>query len=225
MNTSIDNRMKKYQPALQSIDEEFANTVTHGIGLGLSIAGLCIMVVTAAKIGNPWHIVSSAIFGSSLIILYLASTLYHSVQDTGKKPFLRLLDHISIYILIAGSYTPFTLSFLKGGLGWTIFGLEWGFALVGILFKTFFGHKADMLATFGYVIMGWLILLACYPLFKNLEAGGIVFLVVGGAAYTLGVPFYFLDGKYKYFHTIWHLFVLTGSICHFLAVQWYIISI
>ncbi len=211
-------------PPLQTISEEVFNSITHGIGLGLSIAALCLMVVTASGTGNPWHIVSAAIFGSSLIILYMSSTIYHSVQHPGIKKVFRTLDHISIYILIAGSYTPISIGLLRGGLGWTLFGLEWGFALIGIFFKIFFGHKLEALSTTGYVIMGWLILMAFYPVVSMVETGGIVFLVAGGVAYTIGVPFYFMDEKYKYFHSIWHLFVLAGSICHFFAIQLYLIS-
>ncbi len=181
------------------------------------------MVVTSAGKGNPWYITSCAIFGSSLVILYLSSTLYHMIQNPQGKKFLRLMDHISIYILIAGTYTPFTIALLRGGLGWTLFGLEWGFALVGIVFKIVLGYKADAISTIGYVIMGWLILMAVYPMFKQLDGGGIAFLTIGGALYTLGVPFYFFDEKFKYFHSIWHLFVLGGSICHFFAVQFYVI--
>ncbi|MCP3922807.1 MAG: hemolysin III family protein [Desulfobacterales bacterium] len=211
-------------PPLQTISEEVFNSITHGIGLGLSIAALCLMVVTASETGNPWHIVSAAIFGSSLIILYMSSTIYHSVQHPGIKRVFRTLDHISIYILIAGSYTPISIGLLRGGLGWTLFGLEWGFALIGIFFKIFFGHKLEALSTTGYVIMGWLILMAFYPVISMVETGGIIFLVAGGVAYTIGVPFYFMDEKYKYFHSIWHLFVLAGSICHFFAIQLYLIS-
>ena len=211
-------------PPLQTLKEEVFNSLTHGIGLGLSIAALCIMVVTAASSGNPWHIVSVSIFGSSLIVLYLSSTLYHSVQSPKAKRVLRTMDHISIYILIAGSYTPISIGLLKGGLGWTLFGLEWGFALIGIIFKIFFGHKLEALSTAGYVVMGWLILIACYPVYSSVDAGGLIFLVAGGLCYTVGVPFFFMDEKYRFFHSIWHLFVLGGSICHFFAIQLYILS-
>ena len=165
------------------------------------------------------------VVGASMIILYLSSTIYHFIHfklERTKRVF-RFFDHASIYLLIAGSYTAITLTFLRGPLGWTLFGLEWGIAILGIVFKSIVGHRADGLCTLGYVVMGWLIVMATYPILTGFPLGGIVWLVAGGLSYTLGVPFFFLDEKIRYFHAIWHLFVLGGSICHFFMVWLYII--
>ncbi|OVE82663.1 hypothetical protein BVY04_00315 [bacterium M21] len=212
-------------PAGQSFGEEIANGTTHAVGAVLSIAGLALMMVGAASRGNAWHITSCAIFGATLIILYVTSAVYHfiNLHHAHAKRILRMMDHISIYLLIAGTYTTLTLTFLRGPLGWTLFGIEWGLAVLGIVFKGVFGHRYDGIATAGYVVMGWAILIASYPMIKGFPPGGIAWLVAGGLGYTLGVPFYIQDKKQKYFHAIWHLFVLTGSICHFFMVYLYII--
>ena len=209
--------------AIQSPREEAANVLIHGAGLGLSIAGLCVLVAAAARGGSAWHVVGSAVFGASLVILYLTSTLYHGLRGAHLKRVLRLLDHISIYILIAGSYTPFTLTVLRGALGWTLFGLVWGLAAAGIAVKAVFGFRYDVAATLGYILMGWLILIAIVPVVRALPAGGLALLGTGGGCYTLGIPFYFLDTRIRYFHSVWHLFVVAGSICHFFVVLLYLV--
>ena len=232
MNSSSQNNQVVVAPShdddsepIQSIGEEIANGVTHLIGLGLSIAGLSIILVAAARRGTAWHVTGGAIFGSTMILLYLSSTIYHFVHFKLErtKRFFRFMDHASIYLLIAGSYTAITLTFLRRPLGWTLFGLEWGIAVVGILFKAIGGHRANTLSTIGYVVMGWLVVIAAYPIITEFSSGGLFWLVAGGMTYTLGVPFYFLDEKVKYFHAIWHLFVMGGSLCHFFMVWLYLI--
>lgn len=207
----------RYSPA-----EEIANSVTHGVGVLLSIVGLVVLVNLAATYGDVWHIVSSSIFGTTLILLYLASTLYHSIPAPGAKKMLRLLDHIAIYLLIAGTYTPFLLVNLRGPWGWSLFALVWGIALTGIVLKvTPLGHKPGLSLTL-YLALGWIILIALKPLLNYLEPAGISLLVAGGAAYTGGVIFY--GWKHlPYNHAIWHLFVLAGSCFHFFAVLLYVL--
>lgn len=201
-----------------SLKEEIASSITHGIGAGLSVAGLTILVVLAAIYGDVWRVVSFSIFGSTLVILYLSSTLYHSFQNPRIKRVLRVLDHAAIYLLIAGSYTPFLLVSMRGIWGWTLFGVVWGMALLGMTFKVFFIGRFEVLATAGYVLMGWLSVLAFKEMLTKVPPGGITFLIVGGVVYTAGVIFYAWE-KLPYNHAIWHLFVLGGSICHFFAVM------
>jgi len=204
-----------------AIYEELANTITHGIGVGLSIAGLVLLVVRAAMHGDAWQVVSFAIYGSSLIMLYLASTLYHGFRSEGLKRVFRLLDHSAIYLLIAGTYTPFVLVTLRGPWGWTLFGIIWGLAILGVTFKLIFGHKYEILSTIFYVAMGWVVIIAIKPLIAALPAGGLAWLVAGGLAYTGGVIFYAWE-KLPFNHAIWHGFVLAGSLFHFFTVWWYV---
>ncbi len=211
------------QNAMQTNGEEVANALTHGLGFGLSSAGIALLVVASIQRGDSWHVVSTAIFGASLVILYGTSTIYHAISHPGAKRILRLLDHMSIYILIAGSYTAMTLTILRGPLGWTLFSIEWAIAVLGITFKSIFQHRWEGVSTAGYVIMGWMILIAIYAIFTKFPLGGIVWLVLGGLSYTGGVGFFLQDEKKRYYHAIWHMFVLTGSVCHFFMVLWYII--
>ncbi len=205
-----------------SFGEEIANSVTHGIGALLAVAGLIVLISAAVVHGNTWHIVSSSIFGSSMILLYLASTLYHSIPAPRAKKILRLFDHIAIYLLIAGTYTPFLLVNLRGPWGWSLFALVWGIALTGIILKvTPLGHKRGLSLSL-YLILGWIILVAIKPLLNYLDPGGIRLLVAGGLAYTGGVVFYIWK-RLPYNHAIWHLFVLAGSCLHFFAVLFYVI--
>jgi len=220
---STTNAISRPPAAIRSVGEEIVNAVTHGIGCGLSVAGLSLMAAFAASTGSAWHMVSCVIFGAALVNLYLVSTLYHSIRAARAKRLFRVLDHISIYLLIAGTYTAISLTFLRGPLGWTLFGLEWGLAVTGIVLKVTLGFKYDCLAVAGYVIMGWLILMAAGPILNGFPRAGLLWLVLGGLCYTGGVPFYLMDEKFPYFHGVWHLFVLAGSICHFFAVLWYII--
>lgn len=208
---------KKY-----SWKEELANSITHGIGIGLSIAGLVILIVLAAREGDVWHIVSVSIYGSSLILLYLASTLYHSFQNPKVKKLLRVFDHIAIYLLIAGTYTPFMLVNLRGPWGWSMFGLIWGLALVGIVFKLFFTGRFEKLSLLIYLGMGWLGVVAAKQMWLEVPTGGLLWLGLGGIFYTLGVIFYRWE-RLRYHHAVWHVFVLAGSICHYFSVLWYVL--
>ncbi len=205
----------------QTLNEEIANSVTHGLGAGLSVAALSILVTLAGLEGDPWRIVSFSIFGTALILLYLASTLYHAFQNPRVKRFFNMMDHSMIFILIAGSYTPFTLVTLRGAWGWTLFGLIWGFALAGVTFKIIFKRRFMMVSVGFYLAMGWLVVIAMKPLIDALPPWGLGWLAIGGACYTLGVVFYIFD-RLPYWHTIWHLFVLGGSFSHFFAVLWFV---
>ena len=207
-----------------TVGEEIANSVTHGIGAALSVAGLTLLVVLAAIYGDVWRVVSFSIYGSSLVLLYLASTLYHSIQQPKVKRILRILDHSAIYLLIAGTYTPFTLVSMRGLWGWSLFGVVWGLALLGIAFKTVFIGKYEKLATAAYVLMGWMVVIAFKQMLVTVPPGGIVWLVIGGVIYTLGVLFYAWE-KLPYNHAIWHLFVLGGSICHFFAILFHVLPV
>ncbi|MDF2634052.1 MAG: channel protein hemolysin family [Pelosinus sp.] len=204
--------------------EEVMNAVTHGIGTLLAVAGLVLLIVLAYLHGDFWHIVSFSIYGTTLVLLYLASTLYHSFTNEKVKRIFKILDHSAIYLLIAGTYTPFTLVPLHGVLGWTIFGLVWGFAIIGIVLKVFFTGRFKMLSTLCYLGMGWFIVFAIKPLLATVPALGMTWLLVGGLFYTLGSIFY-LWKRIPYNHAIWHLFVLAGSISHFIAVFFYILPI
>ena len=207
-----------------TVGEEIANSITHGIGAGLSVAGLTLLVALAAIYGDVWRVVSFSIYGSSLVLLYLASTLYHSIQHPKVKRILRIFDHSAIYLLIAGTYTPFTLVSLRGPWGWTLFGLVWGLALLGIAFKTVFIGRYEKLATAAYVLMGWLVVIAFKQMLVAIPPGGIVWVVIGGVVYTLGVLFYAWE-KLPYNHAIWHLFVLGGSACHFFAILLHVLPV
>lgn len=205
-----------------TIGEEIANSITHGIGAVLSVAGLTLLVVLAAIYGDVWRIVSFSIYGASLFLLYLASTLYHSIQHPRIKRVLRIFDHAAIYLLIAGTYTPFMLVSLRGPWGWSFFGIIWGLAFLGIAFKAFFIGRYEKLATAAYVLMGWLCVVAFKEMVATLSFGGMAWVVAGGIVYTLGVIFYAWE-KLPYNHAIWHLFVLGGSICHFFAILLYVL--
>lgn len=208
---------------LQDPAEELANSITHGVGLGLSIIGLVVLIIVAALQGTAWHIAGCTVFGLSLVALYTASTLYHTVTDPQTKKFLRLVDHIGIYLLIAGTYTPFTLTLLRGGLGWTLFGIVWGMAVFGIAFKWFFRHKFPKLSLMLYLAMGWVIVIAAKEILTVFPVGALVLTALGGLFYSAGTYFYVQDFK-RYFHTIWHGFVLAGSSCHFTAILIYCVN-
>ena len=205
-----------------SFAEEFANSVTHGVGLGLSLAGLVALIILTALRGTVWHVVSCTIYGSTLVILYAASTLYHSIQSPRAKRVLRIIDHGAIYLLIAGTYTPFTLVNLRGWLGWTLFGVVWGLAALGIAFKVFHVDRFPIVSTLVYLSMGWLVVVAWKPVMSVIPLGGIALIAAGGIAYTAGVIF-FAAHKIPYNHAIWHLFVLAGSIFHYAAVLLYVL--
>jgi hemolysin III len=198
--------------------EEIANAITHGIGAALAIAALVLLIVFSVMKGTVWHVVSFSIFGATLVILYLESTLYHSLTNKKVKRLFRKFDHMSIFLLIAGSYTPFCLTILRGTLGWIMFGIVWGSTVVGIVLKAFLTGKKDKLSTILYVVMGWLIVIAIKKMYLNMTFSGFLFLVIGGLLYTVGALFYSWD-KLKYNHGVWHLFVIGGSVCHFFSVM------
>lgn len=202
--------------------EEIANCVTHGFGLALSLAGFVVLVLLAWANGDAMHVASLSVYGASLVALYAASTLYHSARRPRAKQFLQVLDHCGIYLLIAGTYTPFTLLMLKGGWGWTLFGLAWGIAVAGILFRLVFGTRYRGAAVASYVALGWLCVVAIKPMLTLIPAGALAWLVAGGVAYTSGV-FFFASKRVRHAHAIWHVFVLCGSVCHYLAILLYVI--
>ncbi len=213
----MNSKVKTYSPA-----EERINISSHAFGLLLSIAALALLVTHATASGDVWHIVSFSIFGSSLIILFAASTIYHSARDPDLRARLRVVDHASIYVLIAGTYTPFTLVTLNGSVGWTIFAITWGMALSGIVLKLFFTGRYQLVSTLMYVFMGWIIVFAISPLIENLHPDGLSWLVAGGIAYTVGAILYGIK-KIKFNHAIFHIFVLIGAFCHFMAVYFYVL--
>jgi hemolysin III len=205
-----------------SLGEIIANSVTHGIGAALSIVGLTVLVAFANLYGDAWHIVSVSIYGATLVLLYLFSTLYHSIQGPRVSRVLQIFDHSAIFMLIAGTYTPFTLVTLRGPLGWTLFGIVWGLALFGVAFQTTLLRKHVAISLGLYIGMGWAVVVAARPLFEALALPGILLLVAGGLSYTLGVIFYVWH-RLPYHHAIWHLFVLTGSALHYFAILLYVI--
>lgn len=201
-----------------TIGEEIANSITHGIGTGLSIAGLTVLVIFAALHGDIWRIVSFSIYGSTLVLLYLTSTLYHGFQHPKAKKIFQIFDHSAIYLLIAGTYTPFLLVSLRGAWGWTFLVVIWGLAFLGIGFKAIFIDYYQKISALGYVLMGWLCIIAGKEFLANIPQSSLVWLALGGVIYTIGIIF-LAWRKLPYGHTIWHLFVLGGSICHFFAVM------
>ena len=212
------------QEAPDTFIEELFNSITHGAGVLLSIAGLVLLIVFSSIYGSAGHIVSCTIFGITLILLYTASTLYHGIQKPQVKRVLKIFDHSCIYLLIAGTYTPFLLVTLRGFLGWTMFGVIWFMAIIGVLFKIFFVHRFKIISTVAYLLMGWIIIFLIKPLINSLPSGGIILLVAGGLAYSLGVIFYAWK-KLPFNHAIWHLFVLAGSICHFCAIIFFVLPL
>ncbi|MDX1802489.1 MAG: hemolysin III family protein [Alcanivorax sp.] len=203
-----------------SVLEELLNGLTHGVGAALSIAGTVVLVVAASLLGDPWKIVSFSIFGASLILLYSASTLYHSLRDPKLRATFKMLDHCAIYALIAGTYTPFLLVNLRGTSGWLLFAIIWGLALAGIGLKALYGHRFKALRVIIYLAMGWLILFASHDLTTRLNDLGFWLVLAGGITYTVGVVFYLADRFIPFNHAIWHLFVVGGSVCHFYAIYY-----
>lgn len=197
--------------------EEVANGITHGIGVGLSGVGVIWLVSMALRRGDSWQVTGFAVYGASLIILYLASTLYHTIQYPPIKPILQIVDHAAVYILIAGTYTPFLLISLRGPFGWSLLAFIWALAGTGILFKTFFINRFEAFSTIAYVLMGWMSMLAYRQLLAHIPRAGFIWLLVGGVFYTAGVGFYAWE-RLPFNHAIWHLFVLGGSACHYLAI-------
>jgi hemolysin III len=217
------NHLKKenYSLKSQSLSEEIVNSITHGIGAGLSIVALIILVVLASRRGDAWRIASFSIYGTTLFLLYLTSTLYHSIVNSKIKNIFRILDHSAIYLLIAGTYTPVTLTLMRSAWGWTLFGLAWAMAIGGIIITALLLDKLKALLVISYVVMGLLVVIAIKPMIQMVPQGMIIWLFIGGACYILGIIFY-LWKRLPYHHSIWHLFVLGGSISHFLGILFYL---
>lgn len=206
-----------------SVGEEIANASTHGLGAVLSVAAMVVLVVNAARNGDALHIVGVTVFGASLVLLYFMSTVYHALQQPRLKRVFQIVDHSCIYLLIAGSYTPFTLGPLRGGIGWSLFGITWALALAGILIKILARGRFRRFSVLFYLGLGWIVVVAIKPVVESLPASALAWLIAGGAMYSLGVVFY-LWRLLPYNHAIWHVFVLGGSVCHFVAVFWYAVQ-
>jgi hemolysin III len=202
--------------------EELANAITHGLGIVLSVAGLVLLVAVSSLRGDVWSVTSSAIFGVTLVLLYTASTLYHSLHGEQLKRLLRKFDHAAIFLLIAGTYTPFLLVSLRGPWGWSLFGVIWGLAVAGITMKFWFTGRFAVLSTVIYIAMGWLVMVAIRPMMQSVPPGGLWLLVAGGLCYTGGTVFYVWKSL-PYHHAVWHLWVLAGSACHWAAVFFHIV--
>jgi len=211
-------------PKKYTLAEEIANSITHGVGIVFGIAALAIMTSFASLYGNAWHVVSCSIYGSTLIIAYISSTLYHSIPHQGAKAVFRVLDHASIFLLIAGTYTPFTLVNLRDSWGWWLFGGIWTLAIFGIIIQATSLRKNRKLSITLCVIMGWLVVIAAKPMITSVDMHGLILLFIGGVMYTGGIVFYVCK-KIPYNHAIWHLFVLAGSVLHFLSVLFYVIPL
>ncbi len=209
-----------------TLGEEVAHGVTHGVGIVLAIGGLTVLVAFAALRGTAWHVVGAAVYGATLVLAYTASTVYHAIPTSfpRAKHVLRVLDHSAIFLLIAGTYTPFTLVNLRGPWGWTLFGVVWGLAVLGIIFEATLIGRWRVLSVAFYVVLGWLVLIAARPLASSVATGGLVLLIGGGVAYTAGVAFYAWQ-RLPYHHAVWHGFVLVGSTLHFFAVLFYVVPL
>lgn len=205
----------------QSRGEEIANSISHGIGLVAALVATPFLVLQAVRRGDTGFIVGASVFAATMVLLYLASTLYHALPIGKAKRVFRVIEHSAIFLLIAGTYTPFTLGVLRGAWGWTLLGLVWGLAVAGVALKAFNKMSHPIISTSLYLLMGWLILIAVNPLYARVPASGLLWLVAGGVAYTAGVAFFAADSRLRYSHFIWHLFVMAGTACHYFAVFWY----
>ncbi len=204
----------------QSLGEEIANSVSHGLGLLLALAAFPVLVIFANQRGDVAGTIGASVFAITLVLLYFTSTLFHALPTSRAKRVFQILDHSAIYFLIAGTYTPFTLGVLRGTWGWTLFGLEWSLAIVGTVLKSFGGVRYNTVSTLVYLAMGWLVVIAADTVWTLVPKWGLFWLVAGGLSYTAGVAF-FMTERLRYFHFVWHLFVVAGSACHFIAVFWY----
>ena len=204
-----------------NLGDILANAITLGIGAAFAVAGAVYLIVASTR-GTAWHIVSCSIFAGTLVLVYLCSTLYHSLVRTRARHVFQILDHSSIYLLIAGTYTPFTLISLHGPLGWSIFGVEWTLAIAGVIFKSFAVDRFEVASALVYLFQGWFVVIAIRPLFHAIGWHGIAWMGAGGLAYTLGIVFFALD-RLRYFHAAWHLFVLAGSVAHYFAILFYVV--
>jgi len=207
-----------------SLAEEIVHAITHGIGVLLSLAGLTWMLFVTLDSGDPWRIVASCVYGASLISLFLASTLYHAWPASPRKRLFKLLDHCAIYLLIAGTYTPFVLVAMRTGTGWWLFGAIWSLATAGILTKLWFRHRYPKLSLVSYLVMGWLVVVAAPQVAHAIGSTAMIWLVAGGVSYTIGAVFY-MATRMPFNHAVWHLFVVAGSVCHFLAVVLYVLPV
>lgn len=205
----------------QSRAEEFANSISHGIGLVVALVGTPYLIVQAARNGDAGFIVGASVFSATVILLYLASTLYHALPIGRAKRVFRVIEHSAIFLLIAGTYTPFTLGVLRGAWGWTLFGVVWGLAAIGVALKAFEKTSHPILSTGLYLLMGWVVVIAVDPLLARVPTAGLLWLVAGGLSYTAGVAFFATDSRLQYGHLVWHLFVMAGTVCHYFAVLWY----
>ena len=217
----MENKEKK--SVMYTVGEEIFNSVSHGVGVLLSIAALVLLIVFAAIYSDGYGLASALVYGISLILLYTMSMVYHIVQNEKGKKVLRIFDHCSIFILIAGTYTPYLLGPLRGKLGWTIFGIIWGVTVIGIFLNAISLEKFKVISLICYVLMGWGIVLSIKPLAQNLPTGGLWLLIAGGLVYTVGIIFYVMK-KYRYMHSVWHLFVLAGSICHYFSILLFVLK-
>ncbi|WP_155323489.1 PAQR family membrane homeostasis protein TrhA [Desulfosarcina ovata] len=205
----------------QSQGEEIANSVSHGIGLITALAGTPFLIVNAVQLDDAGFIVGTCLFCATMILLYFASALYHALPSGKAKNRFRIIEHSAIFLLIAGTYTPLTLGVLHGPFGWTIFGIVWGLAFAGVVLKAFFKTAHPILSTCLYLFMGWLLVIAVKPLYASMPTAGLLWLIGGGLSYTIGVAFFATDSRVPYGHLIWHLFVISGTTCHFFLILWY----
>ena len=213
--------MSRVEPVVRFVPhprEELANALTHGVGAAAALAGGAVLVTLAATRGDGWQLAGAIVFGVALLLLYTASTLYHAIQHPVAKGRLKVFDHCAIYLLIAGTYTPFTLVGLRGSIGWWLFATIWALALFGVVFKLFYTGRFKRLSTLVYIAMGWLVVVAARPMLQALDGATLAWLLAGGIAYTLGTVFY-LRPQLRYAHAIWHAFVIAGSVCHYTAVM------
>lgn len=212
-----------YHPAKYTLGEELAHAISHGLGAGLAIAGLAVLMVAAAMRGaGAWQVVPCAVYGAAMVLMFTTSTLYHSFTNPRVKRVLRVLDHEMIFLMIAGTYTPFVLITLRGALGWTLFGIVWGLAVAGMVFQGFFTGRFKKASTALYLLMGWVVVVALKPLLEHMSPAGVGWLAAGGLCYTLGAGVY-LFKRVKYHHALWHLFVLAGGACHYFAILWHVL--
>jgi hemolysin III len=214
-------RSLKIHKREQSRSEEIANSLSHGIGLAAALGATPFLIMHAVRLGGTGFVIGSCIFAASVVSLYLASTLYHAFPTGTAKRAFQVIEHSAIFFLIAGTYTPFTLGILRGAWGWTVFGLVWGLAVVGVVLKMFNRLFHPIVSTGLYLLMGWTILIAINPLTSRVPLSGLLWLLAGGAAYTTGVVFFAAESRIKYGHFVWHLFVMAGTTCHYFAVLWY----
>lgn len=205
----------------QSRGEEIANSISHGIGAVAALVAAPFLIIHAVQHGDTGFIVGVSLFSATMVLLYLASTLYHALPQGKAKRVFKIIEHSAIFLLIAGTYTPFTLGVLRGPWGWTLLGIVWSLAAIGVALKAFDKMHNPIISTSLYLLMGWLILIAIYPLYTRIPISGLLWLVAGGVAYTIGVFFFAADSRLRYGHFIWHIFVMVGTTCHYFAVLWY----